>query len=161
MEGWKSKLKDICDQMVQESKTRVELPSDSGLVSKVTDKPCEKGHTEKVFRGEEFECGFLYERAQGLYCGDCSEIFKSEEGINFAVYREKRFLPIMKRKLIENPSFLKEVTPDVPCYICTGPTYSIIKDLGFIDFYDNKWSVCINPECTWPGEHSESYRSER
>jgi hypothetical protein len=67
------------------------------------------------------------------------------------------FLPLMKKKLISHPEARSGLKRADPCPLCGGECYSFEKDLGAIDYYDNTWTVCANPDCRWLGKHSEVY----
>ena len=94
-------------------------------------------------------------------------------GVNFAPYDQDRFLPIMKKKLLNLSQEDREHfrTPDgllyepeisrlhKVCPKCEGCCYSFTKDLGGIDYYINTWETCANPDCDWPGYHWEAIES--
>jgi hypothetical protein len=126
-----------------------------------------------IFWGRELEYGAFYECAEAKCCPACGEIFEERRGINFAPYEQKRFLPLMKKKLLNarhtfcqaylavgddfrpGCTFLEKGSNSCPC--CGGETYIFHKDLGAVDYYDNFWTVCVSSACDWPGEHYENY----
>jgi hypothetical protein len=89
-------------------------------------------------------------------------------------YHQEDILPVLKKKLIEylkakkRPK-IQEMVSDLglefgsltrkekSCPVCGGDTYTLYKDLGGIDYYDNYWTVCVNPNCSWEGVHIEKY----
>ena len=102
--------------------------------------------------------GAFYEVASAKYCPRCKKMQEVITEQNFAIYSQERFLPVMKKKLIENPELRRELKKeDKGCPRCGSSTYTFYKDLGAIDYYDNYWTVCTNPDCDWSGMHRETY----
>lgn len=142
------------------------LPLRGGIVFH-PDLKCPHCHSKGVFVGKELEYGAFYECAWAKYCPTCRKTFDVLEGDNFAPFDQERFLPIMKKKLIElicksSEKGLFRIIPCTvlslkgPCPQCGADAYTFYKDLGGVDHYHNYWSVCINPLCTW-SQHYESY----
>lgn len=174
MEGWQENLRLVCEEMKKNHEDERSL-SDRGRVVWCPDLVCGNCHSVGVFYGDDLEYGEFYECAFARYCPTCQKIYEIITGRNFAPYGSERFLPIMKKKLIANLELFQRshltvgtefrpgstgITKDEePCLKCGGDTYTFHKDLGGIDYYDNYWTVCVNPGCNWPGRHRESYES--
>jgi len=158
MSGWQKTFQDICDEMKRNSETERTLPNQGKIVwcPKIE---CPNCHSIGTFLGDELDYGEFYKCALARYCPSCQKIYAVTEGRNFAPYAQERFLPIMKRRLIESPAFRKLITITDPCPCCNETMYTFHKDLGGIDYYDNYWTVCINPDCNWPGKHREHIES--
>lgn len=165
-EMWIEELKIICEIMKRNNEIIRTLP-ERGIIVWLSDYECKNCHRKGVFYADELEYGAFYECASAKYCPNCKAVFDVIEGQNFAPYEQKRFLPIMKKKLIaalelykESGADIKNILPvylDGICPLCGGRTYTFVKDLGGIDYYWNYWTVCVNPSCPWPGVHREEY----
>lgn len=153
---WLKTFRILCDEMEKSGETEKAF-LDRGEVIWCPKVECSRCHSVGTFLGDDLEYGAFYEVAFARYCPSCQNIFEDWEGVNFALYVSERFLPIMKKKLIENPDSLESCPPDGSCPACDSVTHTFHRDLGAIDFYDNYWRVCINPGCNWPGEHREIY----
>lgn len=153
---WLKIFQTICEEMKKTGEKEISLPGRGRIVLSL-ELECPKHHSGDKFIGIDLEYGAFYECAIASYCPSCQNIFETREGVNFAPYGQEKFLPIMRKKLIENPDYRELCSPGESCPTCKGTTYKFYKDLGGIDFYDNNWTVCINPKCSWPGEHSETY----
>lgn len=119
---------------------------------------CNVCQSDCYFHGDDIECGKLYEVAIVRFCANCEKFELITDQANYAPYAQKEFLPIFKQKVIHLAfAESEDQTPSQPCPICGSKTVSFSKDLGGIDFYDNYWTVCVNPFCDWPGEHREEF----
>lgn len=164
-EAWVEEFKIICEIMRNKNEIIRTLP-DRGIIIWLKDLECKNCHSKGVFYGDELEYGEFYECASATYCPNCKTVYDVIMGKNFAPFDQERFLPLMKKKLLANPELLKklESEPNLPpeyrnrcCPICGGRTYTFVKDLGGVDNYINYWTVCVNPNCDWPGDHHEEY----
>lgn len=168
---WTKKFQETCEEMRKNNETTKFLP-ERGYIIWYQDLECPNCHNKGIFYGNELDYGAFYECASGCYCPSCKTIYDVVEGINFAPFNQKRFLPIMKKKLIEllptlnlEPKSISEklthclTKNENSCPICGGDTYTFYKDLGRIDYYHNYWTVCVNPDCDWEGEHYEKFES--
>ncbi|MFH1509209.1 MAG: hypothetical protein ABIE68_03530 [bacterium] len=158
MSTWIDEFRALCVVMHAKCEVDRDLP-ERGRIHWNSELMCEACGSTGVFIGYDLEYGEFYECAMACYCPFCKQISNARIGINFAPYGSHRFLPIMKRKLIANLESAPVKMNKEPCSFCGGPTYRFIKDLGAVDFYDNTWTVCINPDCDWPGSHHESIES--
>lgn len=165
MVDWQKEFQAICEEMKSNSETARHLP-DRGKIVWCPEVECPNCHSIGTFLGDDLEYGAFYEVAFARYCPSCRKIYDVIEGRNFAPYNPKRFLPIMKRKLMAKlQTFEKSyltigtdlIKNEKSCPVCGSDTYTFHKDIGAIDYYDNYWTVCINPACNWPGEHRETY----
>ena len=174
MTTWQKELQDVCEEMKGKRETRKSLP-ERGRIVWCPDLECPNCHNKGTFYGDDLEYGAFYECAFARYCPTCQKIYDVIEGRNFAPFKQERFLPIMKSKLMANLQTFErpyltigtELRPgctyldknEKTCPVCNGDTYTFYKDLGGIDYYENYWTVCINPACNWAGEHRETYES--
>ncbi|MCS7254285.1 MAG: hypothetical protein RMK18_09800 [Armatimonadota bacterium] len=157
MKEWQMKFAIICERMRCRGETKRRLLG-RGIIVWCPDLECPNCGSKGTFYGDELEYGAFYECAFARYCPACKMVYDVIEGKNFAAYRQERFLPIMKRKLLANPQLRAHLTKNKgACPVCGGDTYTFHKDLGVIDYYDNYWTVCVNPNCGWPGTHHEEY----
>lgn len=151
---WLREFKSICESMRRiDNETTRTLP-DRGKIVWMKDVECKNCHHKGVFYGDELDYGEFYECARLKYCPYCETFFDLYIGVNFD---PERFLPIMKKKLLANPELRKMLEPDLPCPKCGGETYTFVKDLGGIDYCWNYWTVCVNPNCDWPGSRHVRY----
>ncbi len=157
-ESWQEEFQAICEEMKRNGETLRVLPV-RGKIEWDSGSRCPNCFSLGTFVGDELEYGHLYKYASARYCPACQKIYNVLEGINFAPYRQEMFLPIMKKKLIKMLQKRGKVflPKGYPCPVCGSDTYIYHEDLGGIDYYDNYWRVCINPDCDWPGEHWETY----
>lgn len=153
---WLKTFRILCDEMKKSGEIEIAF-LDRGGVIWCPEVECTKCHSVGTILGTDLEYGSFYECAHARYCPSCQNIFEAWGEVNFAPFGSEKFLPIMKKKLIENPDYRELCSPGASCPTCSGATYRFYKDLGGIDFYDNYWTVCINPKCSWQGEHFESY----
>jgi hypothetical protein len=155
---WQEEFQSMCEEMKKNNEIKRSL-SERGEIVWCPDLKCPNCHNQGTFYGYDLEYGEFYECASAHYCLTCKKVYNISAGINFASYGQDRFLPIMKKKLIANPQICKEPSFLVKgiCPICKGNTHTFQKDLGAIDYYDNFWKVCVNPNCKWPGEHYETH----
>jgi len=155
---WQDQFQTVCEAMASEGAASRDLP-DQGMIQWLPEKTCEQCGQAGVFLGDELDCGRFYRCASAMWCPACRTIRVISEERYFAPWGQKRFLPLMKKKLIERPEFLGLAGQDGVCPKCGGPCYSFSKDLGAIDYCDNTWTVCTNPGCDWPGRHVETYET--
>jgi hypothetical protein len=172
MDDWQIQFQRCCDEMKKNGENNRTVP-ERGEIHWCPDLECPKCHNKGTFYGDDLDYGAFYECAFARYCPSCQRVYDAIKGRNFAPYDSPRFLPIMKRKLMVNPphiipnleqireawGFASITRNEKSCPICSGDTYTFHKDLGSIDYYDNYWTVCVSPNCKWPGEHRETYES--
>ncbi len=161
MESWLEKFVEACKEIKAKGVKLMGLPG-QGVVGCDDALKCKKCGRAGIFYGHELDNGEFYECASARYCPSCETIDEIVTGCNYAApYNQKSFLSLMKKKLISDPRFLSCVieVEGRPCPECKNSTYNYHKDLGMLDFYDNTWTVCINPSCNWQGEHDEKYES--
>jgi len=164
-EHWVKCFAETCRDM--QEKGEMERALDQ--LGKITFYPewiCWNCHGEGVYEGLNVDYGAFFERASIVYCRSCENIIKNNTGEDPSLPPDGNFfLSIMRQRLIDTPHFLKTVhdyhsplTQDNPCPSCSQTTYKFAKDLGCASFKDLKeWTVCINPECKWPGEFKSTY----
>ncbi len=153
---WKKSFQEFCEEMTAQRQTTRTLP-DRGVIVWYQQYACSECETYGTFYGSDLEYGAFYECASARFCPTCHKVFDVQEGINFAPYGSERFLPIMKKKVMAGAKPIRFSGAENPCPQCGAETATFRKDLGGVDYYDNTWTVCPNPECDWPGSHSESY----
>lgn len=156
MKSWQEVFKEICERMKENNETQKSL-SPRGKITWYSIQ-CPNCNSQGVFYGDELDCGLFYECASAYYCPNCRNLFGVSEGQNFAPHHPEKFLPIMKQKLMTKLDWdVSLVKEEFGCPFCGGPIYTFHKDLGVIYYWDNYWRVCPNPDCNWPGEHSENF----
>lgn len=154
--GWQETFIRTCLAMAREGVRYREL-TPRGKIEAVG--RCNICQADCYFLGEDIECGKLYEVARVRFCANCENFEIITDDANYAPYSQKKFLPIFKQKVV-HMFFTESSESQVetqPCPICGSRTVSFSKDLGGIDYYDNFWTVCVNPFCDWPGEHREEF----
>ncbi|WP_417914040.1 hypothetical protein [Candidatus Electronema sp. JM] len=97
----------------------------------------------------------MWKVISATFCRNCEKLTVINDEMNYALNSEAIFLPILRQKLMQEPTLKERVRETIPCSECGEPTYTFDKDLGFVEPYDNYWTVCVNPACSWPGKHSE------
>lgn len=127
-----------------------------GKIEQVTE-ACNQCGYRYIYRGEDLECGKLYEVARATYCPSYGNLDVLTDECNYKLYNQIDFLPILRSKIVQNPNLKRDLIESQPCPKCGKPTYTFEKDLGGIDFYDNYWTVCVNSICKWPGRHQEDF----
>jgi len=155
---WQDQFRTVCEAMAGRGLASKALP-EQGTIQFLPQKTCEQCGGAGVFLGDELDCGRFYECASAMWCPACRTVRVVSQEQNFAPWDQQRFLPLMKKKLIQRPEFLGLVEQEGVCPRCGGPCYSFSKDLGAIDYCDNTWTVCTNPACAWPGRHVETYQT--
>ncbi len=150
---WKERFKKACVGMGKEGLVSIYFP-DRGYIKWFFGKKCKECGEKGIFFGYDLEYGSFYEYTTADYCPNC---FNVNVDVSFTRKNQKKFLPIMKKELLEKPGLRSELKEADPCPECGGPCLSYEKDLGVIDYWDNTWVVCINPNCNWPGEHHEIF----
>lgn len=153
---WREGFKNCCLKM-KETGTVKKTLSDRGVIEWQPVRECGACKGTGLFTAHDIDYGEFFECACATYCPACGRA-EFSPGINFAPYDQERFLPIMKKKLIQDPS-LAEILKleEGTCPVCGGVTYIYCKDLGGLDYYDNWWESCASPDCDWPGSHREEY----
>jgi hypothetical protein len=154
-EDWKETFKNECIKMESEKLAIKSLPG-RGSIKWCPEIECLICNELGIFSGTELDCGNFYECATASYCPHCKKVGVFQTEVNFAPYNQRRFLPIMKKKIIDQPNIVKKLKEASLCPACGHECYSYEKDLGGIDYYDNTWTVCSNPYCSWPGKHYEN-----
>jgi len=154
--SWREKFVIACQEMSKNGETERSLP-ERGKISWRAKFNCPNCHANGIYSGDELEYGAFYECASARYCPSCQKIYNDVEGVNFSIYMQDKFLPIMKKKLMADSHAIPQTSPGDPCPVCQGLTRTFSKDLGFVDLYDNFWTVCINAACDWPGHHLENH----
>lgn len=125
-----------------------------GRIEAIPSVRCPDCHADSYFVGEDLECGKLYETARARFCAHCEQFHVLTEECNYEIYNPSRVLQVLKAKIGLLPAgTVDQASP--PCPTCAGSTYTVHKDIGAIDYYDNYWTVCTNPFCDWPGTHRE------
>lgn len=156
---WKEEFRKACVRMAKESLDSVYFP-DRGYVKWLSGKECKRCGKKGIFSGYNLEYGKFYECAIADYCPKCGSVNVIETDVNFARNDQERFLPIMKKKLIEDHGLRSGIKKADSCPECGGQCLSYEKDLGVVDYQINTWTICINPNCNWPGNHKEKFASE-
>ena len=156
--SWQDGFRAVCEALASQGLTTKSLPG-QGTIQCLPKRICEQCGQAGVFLGDELDCGEFYECASAVWCPACRNLQVISEQRYFAPWDQKRFLPVMKKKLIEHPQFLELVVEGGACPKCGGPCFSLSKDLGASDYYENTWTVCTNPQCAWPGSHLETFET--
>jgi len=131
-----------------------------GHVEWLVGKSCGVCGKKGVFSGYNLECDNFYEYANVDYCPTCSSVNVIGTDVYFSRGEQKKFLPIMKDKLRRSLNLRPEIKKADSCPECGGQCLSYEKDLGVVDYRINTWTVCINLNCNWPGDHKEKFASE-
>jgi hypothetical protein len=147
-------FKETCKEMERKGEGIIRLPV-QGTISYDRHWACDNCGHMGLYNGEEMFVGKLYESASARYCPECETVYDFMTDLNFAMFRQERFLPVMKEKLIKISQLRPEAKLEDDCPECDGPTFSFSKNLGRPAYDDNKWEVCLNKSCDWPGKHYE------
>ena len=142
--------------MEKEDVVSVRFPC-KGYIEWFPDESCGVCGKKGIFSGYNLECDKFYEYATVDYCPTCFSVNVIGTDIYFSRGEQKKFLPIMKEKLKRSLNLRSGIKEAGPCPECGGSSYSYKIDLGIIDYWDNKWTVCPNPDCNWPGDHEEKW----
>jgi len=152
--GWQEYFIRACLAMAREGLHSRELKP-RGTIT--TSGKCPICKSDCCFLGYDLECGKFYETASASFCCNCGNFEVQTTDANYSTYNPLKVLQVMKYKVSLSPEQYSSSDKPTKCPVCGAPTYTFHKDLGGIDYYDNYWTVCINPFCDWPGQHREEF----
>lgn len=152
--AWQERFASVCLQMHQgHERIRVADGACGGVILHRDDQRCTCGHVG-LYHGYAIDYDRIYDSVDATFCPTCRKVTELFTADPVMVGGTDYFLTIMKRRILNTPSIVSELTPNPQCPVCGSVTYGYTRQNLRGTNETHFWRVCANPECPWPGEHN-------
>lgn len=150
--SWDERFANLCEGMKSGGFLSLQgVEACGGIVAFQSLMSCDCGN-QGLYLGIAIDHDHIFDSVDANYCPACKRVSAIRRAEPILTMLED-FLPLMKKRIIDNPKLMSETKIRSVCPVCGLDTFEFYRKKMLSRSKEHWWRVCASPDCNWTGDY--------